>query len=99
MKATRAEYVEDLKAVEDALVRFLHKHARSAVQDLEVLYAVESVLENGEVETEYTDRYAALADLVAGGYEISDSVDDYRTDLVYEEVREAMEERGLIVWE
>ena len=97
MKATRAEYVEDLKAIESALMRFLNKHGRYAVDDLDALSAVESLMESGEVRTDYTDRYAALADLVAGGFSVS--VDIWRMDTVEEEVRCEMEERGWIVWE
>lgn len=98
MKATRREYIEDLKAIDDLLVKFLYKHGRIATQDLDVLYAVESVMENDGYDCHYEDRWEAMADLAAAGYQMSESVDDYRADLVYTEVAEAMENHGLAVW-
>jgi hypothetical protein len=97
MKATRQEYIEDIKALEQTLTRFLVKHGRSGMMDLEILYAVESVMESGWVEPTdertYEDNFV---DLIERGFSVNESEEYYRHDLVYEEVRAGLLGAGLV---
>lgn len=96
MKATRQEYIEDIKALEQSLVKFMNKHGRSGMVDLEILYAIESVMESGWIEQDGRTWEDNLVALVERGFDIEESVDYYRHDLVYDEVRGALLDAGLV---
>lgn len=97
MKATRQEYIDDIRALEQTLARFLVKHGRSGVRDLEILYAVESVMESGWMEPTDERTYEEnLADLVEQGFDIDGLVDDIQADTIFEFVREALIGAGLV---
>jgi len=97
MKATRQEYIDDIKALEQTLTRFLVKHGRSGVRDLEILYAVESVMESGWMEpTDQRTYEEDLADLVEQGFDIDGLVDDIQADTIFDFVREALIGAGLV---
>lgn len=101
MKATRQEWVDDLKALDEMLYKFLVKHGRSGMNDLEMVYAIEDAVEYPRFHAEWVEDHGkdkwelgvALADT---GYEVSELVDDHIRDGVTEEVMDALLAAGLV---
>lgn len=95
MKATRQEWLDDLMALDEMLYKFLVKHGRSGVNDLEMVYAIESVVEYGVLDTNGVDKWNLAVALADTGYEVSELTDDYIHDRVLEETSEALLDAGL----
>lgn len=95
MKATRREWVDDLKALDEMLYKFLVKHGRSGVNDLEMVYAIEDVVEYGALDTSGADKWDLAVALADTGYEVSEMTDDYIRDRVLDETNEALLDAGL----
>ena len=92
MKATRQEWVDDLKALDEMLYKFLVKHGRSGVNDLEMVHSIESGIRDGEIVTG-KDEWTIGAELAATGFEASGASDEdvfHAADQMWEDVREGL---------
>ena len=90
MKATRQEWLDDLMAIDEMLYKFLVKHGRSGVNDLEMVYAIQDRMEYGDIVSDYSDAWVLGAELASTGFEVSELTDDYIRDRVMEDVREGL---------
>lgn len=90
MKATRQEWVDDLKALDEMLYKFLVKHGRSGVNDLEMVYAIQDRMEYGDITSDYSDPWVLASELASTGFEVSEMTDDYIRDRVMDDVREGL---------
>lgn len=91
-----ADYKTDLLAIEQALIDFQRKHGRVATEDLEILYATESVLERENLAVpEGSTRWTLLEALAEQMWEPSEYVDEHYVREMYDEVTTALVDCGI----
>jgi hypothetical protein len=90
------EYVDDLKAIERALIDFIAKHGRPAIIDLEMVYAAEALTDEAMFTRLFEDEWDAVKYLASSGFTVSEATDDTWRHMVFDEVAEALTDAGLL---